>query len=238
MDASPWLSVIIPVCDEAESLEPLWTELHSVLDGLGRPYEVIFVDDDSQDGSADVLRCLQKGHSVVRLLHLRPRAGETAATDAGFRTARGDVLLTMDADLQHDPKDIPLLLEYLSAWDAVCGWRIRREDSWVRRISSDIANRVRNAVTGDDVRDSGCTFRAFRRECLVNLRLYAGFHRWLPTLFRLEGRRVVEVPVHHRPRLFGRSKYGVGNRLFRGGYDLLVVRWMKARQLRYEAWEE
>jgi glycosyltransferase involved in cell wall biosynthesis len=238
MVENPWLSVVIPVFNEAQSLEPFWTELQPSLDGLRRSYEVIFIDDGSEDGSPDILRCLRGRHSEVRLITLRRNAGETAATDAGFKAARGNVLLTMDADLQHDPKDIPILLDHLSGWDAACGWRVRREDSWVRRLSANIANGLRNTLTGDDVRDSGCTLRAFRRDCLANLRLYAGFHRWLPTLLRLEGHRVVEVPVNHRPRLFGQSKYGIRNRVFRGVYDLLVVRWMKARHLRYDAIEE
>lgn len=238
MAEAPWLSVVIPVFNEAESLGPLWTELRPVLDSLGRPYEVIFVDDGSRDGSREILRTLRDRHPEVRLVGLRWNAGETAATDAGFRAARGEVVVTMDADLQNDPKDIPLLLDHLPARDAACGWRVTREDSWVRRISSRIANGIRNALSGEDVRDSGCTFRAIRRECLAGLRLYSGFHRFLPTLLKLEGYRVVEVPVNHRPRRFGRSKYGIRNRALRGLYDLLVVRWMKRRRLRYEAVEE
>lgn len=238
MERVPSLSVVIPVFNEAESLGPLWAELRPVLEGLGQPYEVVFVDDGSRDGSREVLRSLRDRHPEVRLVSLRWNAGETAATDAGFRAARGEVVVTMDADLQNDPQDIPLLLDHLPAWDAACGWRVAREDSWVRRISSRIANGIRNALSEEDVRDSGCTFRAIRRECLAGLRLYSGFHRFLPTLLRLEGYRVVEVPVNHRPRRFGRSKYGIRNRALRGLYDLLVVRWMKRRRLRYEAVEE
>lgn len=238
MEKRPWLSVVIPVFNETESLGPLWAELHPVLEGLGQPYEVIFVDDGSRDQSGEVVMALKGRHPELRLIRLRWNAGETAATDAGFRAAHGEVVVTMDADLQHDPKDIPLLLDHLSTWDAACGWRTRREDSWVRRVSSRIANTVRDALTGDQVRDSGCTFRAIRRECLADLRLYSGFHRFLPTLLRLEGYRVIEVPVNHRPRRFGRSKYGIRNRMLRGLYDLLVVRWMKRRRLRYEVVEE
>ncbi len=238
MEEAPWLSVVIPVFNEAESLGPLWAELQPVLDGLRRSYEVIFVDDGSEDGSWEVLLSLHGQDPHVRLVRLRRNAGETAATDAGLRAAQGEVVVTMDADLQNDPKDIPVLLDHLPAWDAACGWRARREDSWVRRVSSRIANGVRNALTGEEIRDSGCTFRAIRRECLADLRLYAGFHRWLPTLLRLEGYRVIEVPVNHRARRFGESKYGIRNRMFRGLYDLLVVRWMKARHLRYEIVEE
>ena len=145
----------------------------------------------------------------------------------------------MDADLQNDPHDIPMLLKHLEQWDAVTGWRVDREagDTWLRRVSSRIANRIRNALSDETIQDSGCTFRAFRRECLVNLVLYRGFHRFIPTLLRVDGYRVLEVPVNHRPRRFGRSKYGVMNRVFAGLVDLLVVRWMKRRRLVYQVAE-
>jgi glycosyltransferase involved in cell wall biosynthesis len=146
----------------------------------------------------------------------------------------------MDADLQNDPHDIPGMLAKLDEWDAVTGWRVDRAagDSWVRRLSSRIANRVRNALSEETIQDSGCTFRAFRRECLRDLVLYRGFHRFIPTLLKMRGFRVIEVPVKHRPRRFGQSKYGIGNRAFRAFVDLLVVRWMKDRLLRYEIAED
>ena len=146
----------------------------------------------------------------------------------------------MDADLQNDPRDIPRLLQALDQWDAVTGWRVHRGDgdSFVRRLSSRIANRTRNWVSDDTIQDSGCTFRAFRRECLRGLELYRGFHRFIPTLLRMRGYRVVEVPVRHRPRRFGRSKYGVLNRVVVATLDLLVVRWMQRRLLRYEVAED
>ena len=146
----------------------------------------------------------------------------------------------MDAVLQNDPRDIPMLLSHLDEWDAVTGWRVNRDagDSWVRRVSSRIANRVRNAMSDESIRDSGCTFRAFRRECLRELTLYRGFHRFVPTLLRMRGCRVLEVPVNHRPRRFGQSKYGIGNRAWGAFKDLLVVRWMKDRTLRYEVTED
>jgi len=142
----------------------------------------------------------------------------------------------MDADLQNDPRDIPTLLGHLDTWDAATGWRVDRGagDGWLRRVSSRVANRVRNALSDETVEDSGCTFRAFRRECLRGLVLYRGFHRFIPTLLRMRGYRVVEVPVRHRPRRFGASKYGVWNRVVVAFVDLLAVRWMKSRLLRYE----
>jgi hypothetical protein len=146
----------------------------------------------------------------------------------------------MDADLQNDPHDIPGMLRHLEQWDAVTGWRVNRRagDSLVRRVSSHVANRVRNAISEESIQDSGCTFRAFRRECLRGLALYRGFHRFIPTLLRMRGYRVLEVPVNHRRRRFGHSKYGIGNRVFVTFADLLAVRWMKDRFLVYEIAED
>ena len=230
------LSVVIPVYNEEDNLPLLWPELRSVLEAEGLAFEVVFVDDGSRDRSAEIIRGFREGDGRVRLVRLKANAGETAATDAGFKAARGRWVVTMDADLQNDPHDIPAMLAQLDQWDAVTGWRVNRAagDSWVRRISSRIANRVRNTVSEDTIRDSGCTFRAFRRECLRDLVLYRGFHRFVPTLLKIRGFRVLEVPVNHRPRRFGESKYGIGNRALRAFVDLLVVRWMKDRQLRYE----
>jgi glycosyltransferase involved in cell wall biosynthesis len=210
-----------------------------VLDPTGLRYEVIFVDDGSQDRSAEIIREFSGRDARVRLVRLKANAGETAATDAGFKVVRGGHVVVMDADLQNDPRDIPGMLAHLDRWDAVSGWRVNRAagDSWIRRLSSRIANRVRNALSEETIQDSGCTFRAFRRECLRHLVLYRGFHRFLPTLLKMQGFRVLEVPVNHRPRRFGASKYGIGNRALRAFVDLLVVRWMKDRQLRYEVTE-
>jgi dolichol-phosphate mannosyltransferase len=232
----PDLSVVIPVYNEEESLPLLWPELRGVLDGLGLDWEVVFVDDGSQDRSAEILRAFRDADRRLRLIRLKTNAGETAATDAGLRAAHGRHVVTMDADLQNDPADIPRLLAHLDQWDAVTGWRVDRAagDSAVRRLSSRIANRIRNWLSDETIQDAGCTFRAFRRECLQGLTLYRGFHRFVPTLLRTRGFRVLEVPVNHRPRRFGQSKYGVLDRAFVAFADLLVVRWMKARWLRYE----
>jgi len=240
---APWpldLSVVVPVYNEEESLPVLWPEIRDVLDPTGLAFEVVFVDDGSRDRSAEIIRAFREDDARVRLVRLRVNAGETAATDAGFKAARGGWVVTMDADLQNDPRDIPMLLSHLGAWDAVTGWRVNRGagDTWVRRLSSRIANRVRNALSEESIRDSGCTFRAFRRDCLRELALYRGFHRFVPTLLRMRGFRVLEVPVNHRARRFGQSKYGIGNRAWSAFKDLLVVRWMKDRMLRYEVAED
>ena len=232
------LSVVIPVYNEEENLPRLWPELRGVLDTMGLSFEVVFVDDGSGDRSAEIIRGLRETDRRIRLVRLKANAGESAATDAGFKGARGRRVVTMDADLQNDPHDIPMLVDHLERWDAVTGWRVTRDDPLVRRLSSRIANGIRNAVSDETVQDSGCTFRAFRRECLRSLVLYRGFHRFIPTLLRMRGYRVLEVPVNHRPRRFGRSKYGIGNRAFAAFRDLLVVRWMKNRTLRYDIAED
>jgi dolichol-phosphate mannosyltransferase len=234
------LSIVVPVFDEEESLLLLWTELREVLDRLGLAFEVVFVDDGSRDLSAEIIRGFREADPRVRLVRLKENGGETAATDAGFKAARGQRIVVMDADLQNDPRDIPTLLSHLDHWDAATGWRVQRAqgDGLVRRVSSRIANQFRNWVSDEAIHDSGCTFRAFRRECLRGLVLYRGFHRFIPTLLKMRGYRVIEVPVSHRPRRFGRSKYGVLNRAAVAFADLLAIRWMKARLLRYEVVED
>jgi glycosyltransferase involved in cell wall biosynthesis len=234
------LSVVVPVYDEEESLPPLWTELREVLERLGLAFEVIFVDDGSCDRSAEIIRGFRETDARVRLVRLKENGGETAATDAGFKAARGRRVVVMDADLQNDPRDIPMLLSHLDHWDAATGWRVQRAqgDGLVRRVSSRIANQFRNWMSDESIHDSGCTFRAFRRECLRELVLYRGFHRFIPTLLKMRGYRVIEVPIRHRPRRFGRSKYGVLNRAAVAFADLLAIRWMKARLLRYEVVED
>jgi dolichol-phosphate mannosyltransferase len=234
------LSVVIPVYNEEASLSPLWAELRGVLESLGLAFEVVFVDDGSRDRSAEIIRALRETDQRVRLVRLKANCGETAATDAGFKAARGARVVVMDADLQNDPGDIPMLLSHLDQWDAVTGWRVDRAagDNLVRRLSSRVANRIRNWVSDETIQDSGCTFRAFRRECLRELVLYRGFHRFIPTLLKMRGYRVIEVPVRHHPRRFGRSKYGVLNRALVAFADLLVIRWMNARLLRYEVVED
>jgi dolichol-phosphate mannosyltransferase len=234
------LSVVIPLFNEEKSLPPLWAELRPVLEGLALAFEVVFVDDGSVDRSAEVIRGFRDADPRVRLVRLKTNSGETAATDAGFKAARGRRVVVMDADLQNDPRDIPALLAHLDHWDAATGWRVTRADgdNVVRRVSSRIANAVRNRLTDETIRDSGCTFRAFRRECLRGLVLYRGLHRFIPSLLKMHGYRVIEVPVRHRPRRFGRSKYGVLNRAAVALADLLAIRWMSARFLRYEVVED
>jgi glycosyltransferase involved in cell wall biosynthesis len=228
------LSVVVPVFDEKENLHRLVDELERSLEPLGLRYEILLVDDGSRDGSTEIIAELARSRAGVRGLHFRENRGQTAAFDAGFRQARGRYVVTIDADLQNDPADIALLLEALTEHDAAVGYRCKREDSWLRRLSSRLANAVRNRLSGDDIIDTGCSLKAFRRDCLSEIKLYDGMHRFLPTLLRIEGRSVVQLPVNHRPRTAGSSKYGVWNRAFRAFADLLAVRWMKKRHLDYE----
>ena len=237
MSQAPELSVIVPVFNEVENISLLWEELDAALGRLGLPAEIVFVDDGSTDGSADAIRALMNHDSRVRLLCFEANAGLTAAFHAGYGAARGRIVVTLDADLQNDPRDLPPLLAALEGADAVVGWRRARHDPWLKRVSSRVGNAVRNRLTGDEVRDSACSLRAMRRECLGAIPPYAGMHRFVPTLLRTAGYRVVEVPVHHRPRRFGRSKFGIKNRALRALIDLLAVRWMMRRALRYQVRE-
>ena len=232
--ASPALTVVIPAFNERANVEPCYRELVGVLEGLGQPFEILFVDDGSTDGTSGVLRGLASADGRVRVLRFSRNAGQTAALHAGFRAARGAVVITMDADLQNDPHDIPKLLAALPGYDAVCGWRVDRQDPWTKRVASRVANRVRDRFTRDGVHDTGCTLKAFRREAVERLHLYRGMHRFLPALLQMEGRTVTEVPVSHRARRAGVSKYGNWTRMWAGLADLMAVRWMARRRLNYE----
>ena len=228
--AGPDLSVVIPVFNERDNLEPLFEELEAHLKALKSAFEVICVDDKSTDGSLEVLRRLQRDKPYLRIIAHRINCGESAAQATGFRYARGQIVITMDADQQNDPADIPMLLKELKEdTAAVCGIRRKREDNFVRRLSSHIANGFRNAITGDRISDAGCTFRAFRREALREAPIFNGLHRFLPTILRFQGFKVKEALVNHRARKRGSSKYGVGNRMWRGIRDCFAMRWYRAR---------
>jgi len=232
--ADPEISAVIPVYNELESLPSLLGELDPVLHATGRSYEVILVDDGSADGSGAWIEDRARRDPSVRGILLESNVGQSGALAAGLQHARGQIIVTLDADGQNDPVSIPLLLQALETADVVSGVRTPRADDWTRRVSSRIANAVRRAAIGDSITDVGCSLKAFRREALEGLPLFVGAHRFLPALCQFRGARVTEIPVLHRPRRYGVSKYGVGNRLFRGIRDLFGVRWLKARTLRHK----
>ncbi len=236
----PDLSLVVPVYNERENLTPLVTEIAAAL--RGRRYEIVAVDDGSTDGSLDLLKALKRGgdHPELHLVAFERNAGQTAAFAAGFRAARGRIIVTLDADLQNDPADIPALVDALerTGATAVVGYRAARQDTPWKRVQSRIANGVRNWLNRETIRDTGCSLKAFRADAVRALPLFSGLHRFLPTLVKLHGGSVAEVPVGHRPRRFGVTKYGMWNRAFRSLADALAVRWMQRRALHYRVREE
>ena len=235
--SQPWISVVIPIKDERDNLRPLTDQLLKVLQSRDEsdttPFEIIYVDDGSSDGSSELLDRLAAEHPPVTVWHFDRNYGQSAGFDAGFKRSTGALIATMDGDLQNDPADIGVLLAHAKDYDLVCGWRTNRHDSLIRKISSRVANAVRSAVTGDRVHDTGCSLKLFRRPVVDRLQMFTGMHRFFPALALMHGFTVTEVPVRHHPRTHGVSKYGVGNRLFKGLYDLIAVRWMQTRVLRY-----
>lgn len=221
------VSVVIPLLNEAENLESLHAQLDAALSGIYRTYEIIFVDDGSTDGSFEILQEIAARDPHVRVIQLRRNFGQTPAFSAGFDQARGEVIVTMDADLQNDPADIPMLLDKMDeGYDIVSGWRVRRQDQYLkRRLPSKIANALISYMTGVKLHDYGCSLKAYRREVVTNLHLYGEMHRFIPALASWMGVRVAEVPVNHRARRFGRSKYGL-SRVTRVILDLITVKFL------------
>jgi len=228
------ISVVVPVYNEEGNLPVLIPKLLGVLKGLGPSYEMIFVDDGSSDGSRKILKEMAYQYPFLRILRLRENRGLSTALVAGMREARGEKIVTLDSDLQNDPADIPRLLESLNHYDMATGWRQKREDTWLKKVSSKIGNAVRNRMSGEDIHDSACTLRAFKKECLQEIPVFNGMHRFLSTLVKMKGYRIIEVPVSHHPRKFGKSKYNIRNRMVRSFIDLLAVKWMKRRTIHYD----
>ena len=226
---APAVSVIVPLFNEEENISILQSELRAALDGLD--YEIVFVDDGSVDCTIERIETAPN----VRLIRFEKNTGQSAALYAGLQAARGANAVLIDGDLQNDPADIPrLLAEVARGADLVCGYRINRQDTLVKRLTSRIANAVRRRFTKDGVRDTGCTLKAIRRECVSALVPFKGMHRFIPALIKGAGYRLVEIPVNHRPRRFGRSKYGLGNRALRATIDMFGVRWLLSRRLNYK----
>jgi len=226
---SPAVSVVVPLFNEEENVPILQAELTAALVGLD--YEIIFVDDGSTDQTVGRIAPDPR----IRLVQFERNAGQSAAMYAGLQSARGDVAVLIDGDLQNDPADIPKLLAGIERGaDLVCGYRAQRKDTVVKRITSRVANFVRSRFTKDGVRDTGCTLKAMKRECIAALLPFKGMHRFIPALVKGAGFQLVEIPVNHRPRKFGLSKYGLGNRALRATMDMFGVRWLLSRRLNYK----
>src|SRR6266576_5198454 len=229
MTDSPAVSVIVPVYNEEENIPILQAELSAALRGID--HELIFVDDGSADRTAQRIEAAPN----LRMIRFERNAGQSAAIYAGLQAARGAILVLIDGDLQNDPADIPKLVgEIARGADLVCGYRAQRRDTRVKRLTSRIANAVRSRYTKDGVRDTGCTLKAMRRECVSALIPFKGMHRFIPALVKGAGFGLVEIPVNHRLRRFGRSKYGLGNRALRATIDMFGVRWLLSRRLNYK----
>ena len=224
------LSLVAPAYEEEENLRRLYERVREVF-GETLRWELVLVDDGSRDGSPALIRSLASADPRVVGAFLGRNCGQTAATAAGIQLARGRTIATLDADLQNDPGDVPAMLAKLRGHDAVVGYRVKRHDDFVRRASSRIANGIRNRISGDRIRDTGCSLKVFRAEAIRSIPLFEGMHRFLPTLLRYHGFSVIEHPVGHAPRTAGRSKYGVWNRAWRALKDLFAVRWMRGRRI-------
>ena len=225
---SPSVSVVVPLFNEEENMLILQSELRAALGGLD--HEIIFVDDGSIDCTVERI----ENAPNIRVLRFAKNAGQSAAIYAGLQAARGAIAVLIDGDLQNDPADIPKLLAEISRGaDLVCGYRAQRKDTVVKRLTSRVANSVRSRFIKDGVRDTGCTLKAMRRECVGALVPFKGMHRFIPALIKAAGYRLVEISVNHRPRRFGRSKYGLGNRALRATIDMFGVRWLLSRRLNY-----
>jgi dolichol-phosphate mannosyltransferase len=226
---SPTVSVVVPLFNEEENVPILQSELRAALSGLD--HEIVFVDDGSVDRTVEQIETAPN----IRVIRFEKNTGQSAAICAGLQAARGATAVLIDGDLQNDPADIPrLLAEIARGADVVCGYRVKRKDTVLKRLTSRVANAVRSRFTKDGVRDTGCTLKAMRRECVSALVPFKGMHRFIPALIKGAGYRLVEIPVNHRPRRFGESKYGLGNRALRATIDMFGVRWLLARRLNHK----
>ena len=234
------LSIVFPVFNEEENVPILLDEIVTALHGQPWSYEMIAVDDGSVDRSREILQQSRAKYPNLRVLTFERNSGQTAALDAGWRAAKGTHVVSLDADLQNDPADIPRMMRLLeqSHADMIIGVRVNRQDTFARKIQSRIGNSVRNWITGDQITDTGCSLKLVKRSAIERVALYNGMHRFLPTLVRMQGHKVIETPVNHRPRKYGVSKYGAMNRAMRGLVDCFAVRWMSKRMLTYKLKDE
>jgi dolichol-phosphate mannosyltransferase len=231
------LSLVVPAFNEQEVVPELLRRSEAALRQIGKPFEMIIVDDGSSDQTPKMLDEAMKDRPWLRVLRMAKNGGQSAAFDAGFKAARGRVIATIDADLQNDPEEIPRLLPMLQGYDMITGWRQKRSDSGFRRFQTKAANRIRNWISQETIEDSASSLKLYRRHCLEGIFLFTGAHRFMPTLVKIRGFKVLETPVKHSPRFAGTAKYGFRNRAWRAFIDLLAVRWMKKRYLRYTVLE-
>ncbi|MDB2613961.1 glycosyltransferase family 2 protein [Chlamydiales bacterium] len=227
-------SIVIPLKNEEENISPLLEELSHVMTPLNDPWEVICIDDGSTDKTNEILKELKITHPQLTTIHFDKNYGQSSAFDAGFKKSSGEYIITLDGDRQNDPSDIPKLLLMKEDFDLICGIRQKRKDTLFKKLISKLANRVRSKLCNDGVSDSGCSLKIYRKESLKKIKLYHGMHRFLPALFVLEGFRVGETPVSHRPRYRGKSHYNFFNRSIHPFLDLLAVYWMGSRQLKWK----
>jgi dolichol-phosphate mannosyltransferase len=237
MIESPYLSLVIPAYNEDDNVPELLKRVEQAMGGLGRPYEVLIVDDGSSDRTPRLLDKAMATRPWLRVLRMAKNGGQSAAFEAGFEAARGELIATIDADLQNDPEEIPRLVKMLqeSNVDMITGWRKDRQDTNFRRWQSRQANKIRNWISQDNVNDSASSLKLYKAQAIKGMKLFNGAHRFFPTLVKMRGYTVMETPVKHSPRFAGTAKYGFRNRALRAFVDLLAVRWMKSRYLRYQA---
>lgn len=231
-------SVVVPLKNEEDNIIDLVNEIEPAMQGLNQKWELICIDDGSTDNTLNILKQLSQEKRYLRTLVFTKNFGQSSAFDAGFKAAKGEFVITLDGDRQNDPADIPKLVAAIENADLVCGHRINRKDPISKKITSRIANAIRSRLCQDNVHDTGCSLKVYRKACLEQIKMYHGMHRFLPALFSIEGLRVKEVGVNHRERTKGTTKYNFFNRSFNTISDMLAVRWMRSRQLRYKIEKE
>jgi glycosyltransferase involved in cell wall biosynthesis len=226
----------VPLKDEESNIDALINELEPIMQSLGRPWELICIDDGSIDATLPLLEKAALTRPYLRILSFVRNCGQSAAFDAGFKASLGDFIITIDGDLQNDPADIPMLIKLAETTpcDLVCGIRKKRRDPFMKRVISKFANAIRSRFCADGVQDTGCSLKVYRTACLRKIKMFNGMHRFLPALFRIEGFSIAETPVNHRQRQFGKTKYNIFNRSFNTIADMLAVRWMSNRHLKYQ----
>lgn len=227
-------SVVVPLKNEEENIRDLIQELEPIMASLEKPWELLCIEDGSTDNTLAILKDLARSKPYLKIVAFTKNYGQSSAFDAGFRQAQGEFVITLDGDRQNDPADIPAMLKAMGNGDMVCGHRQKRRDTWVKKITSKLANFVRRRVCEDGVQDTGCSLKVYRTSSLRKIKMYQGMHRFLPALFKIEGFNIIELPVNHRERTKGKTKYNFFNRSFNTIADMLAVRWMKKRHLNYQ----